>query len=479
MRAAREMGIPSVAVYSEADAQARHVLEAEEAILIGPPPPLESYLAIDKIIATAKEAACDAIHPGYGFLAENSAFARACEDSGVTFIGPRAKAVALLGNKLESRRAMDNAGVPIIPGEKIESGQLDDFRQAAERIGYPVLIKAASGGGGKGMRVVDRPEELADAVESASREAESAFGDETVYLEKFLSRPRHVEFQVLADSEGNTVHLFERECSVQRRHQKIVEETPSPALNPELRRKMGEAAVTAAKAADYLSAGTVEFLLDERGDFYFLEVNTRIQVEHPITEMTVGVDLVKEQIRIAAGFPLPFTQADLVPRGHAVECRIYAEDPENGFLPSSGKIVYLHEPAGPNLRIDSGIYSGCEVPVFYDPILSKVITWGKDRQESVKRMLLALSDYKILGIKNNVQFLKAVLEHAEFAAGNTFTGFIDQHLPAWEKETPVDQFDLARAACVLALSRRESAAAAPRGKEELTSVWTQLGQWEM
>jgi len=479
MRAAREMGLPSVAVYSAADLHARHVLEAEEAVLIGPPPPLESYLAINNIITAAKDKGCDAIHPGYGFLAENVAFAQACEEAGLTFIGPRPEGIALLGNKLQSRRTIEQAGVPVIPGQRTTSGKPKDFQKAAEEIGYPVLVKAVSGGGGKGMRVVHRPEDLADAVGAASREAKSAFGDETVYLEKFLKRPRHVEFQVLADAEGNVVHLFERECSIQRRHQKIIEETPSPALTPELREKMGVAAVTAAKAANYLSAGTVEFMLDEEGSFYFLEVNTRIQVEHPVTEMTTGIDLVKEQIKIASDFPLSFAQADIVTRGHAIECRVYAEDPESDFLPSSGKIVYLHEPAAANVRVDSGIYSGCEVSVFYDPILSKVITWGRDRQESIRRMLLALTDYKILGIKNNIRFLKAVLEHSEFAAGNTFTGFIDEYLPEWSAEAPAGQFDLARVAAVLALSRREQAATTPGHKEQLSPVWSQLGSWEM
>ncbi|MFC1475978.1 acetyl/propionyl/methylcrotonyl-CoA carboxylase subunit alpha [Candidatus Zixiibacteriota bacterium] len=479
MRAAREMGIPSVAVYSEADTHAKHVLEAEEAVLIGPPPPLESYLAIDRIIAAAKETGCDAVHPGYGFLAENAAFSQACVDAGLIFIGPRAEAIALLGNKLESRKMMAAADVPVIPGERIDSGKLDDFRKAAEKTGYPVLIKAASGGGGKGMRVVEDPAGLADAIEGASREAKSAFGDATVYLEKYLTRPRHIEFQVMADHDGNTVHVFERECSIQRRHQKIIEETPSPAVTQKIREQMGAAAVKAAQAANYLSAGTVEFLLDEDGSFYFLEVNTRIQVEHPITEMTAGVDLVKEQIKIAGGEPLPFNQGDLQPRGHAIECRIYAEDPAQGFLPSSGKIVYLDEPSGPNLRIDSGMYSGCEVPVFYDPILSKVITWGKNREESVRRMILALTDYRILGIKNNIRFLIDILAHPQFAAGNTYTGFIGEHLPEWSDTPPVAEFNLARAAAVLALSQKTTTTSTAAGKPQAPSIWTQLANWEM
>ncbi len=479
MRAAREMDIPSVAVYSEADAQAKHVLEAEEAVLIGPPAPLESYLAIDKLVAAARQTGCNAVHPGYGFLAENAGFSQACADAGLIFIGPRPEAIALLGNKLESRKTMETAKVPVIPGERVESGKLEDFRRAAEKTGYPVLIKAASGGGGKGMRVVDDPADLADAVEGAAREAKSAFGDATVYLEKYLKRPRHIEFQVLADAQGNTVHVFERECSIQRRHQKIIEETPSPAVTSEIRKKMGDAAVKAAKAANYLSAGTVEFLLDEDGSFYFLEVNTRIQVEHPITEMITGIDLVKEQINIAAGHSLLFTQEEIHSRGHALECRVYAEDPAQGFLPSAGKIVHLSEPSAAHLRIDSGVYSGCEVPVFYDPILSKVITWGRDRAESTRRMILALADYRVLGIKNNIRFLIDILGHPEFAAGHTHTGFIGEHFPEWTPKPPAGEFDLARAAAILALSRTTVSVGTGAGMHAAPSIWSQLANWEM
>ncbi len=480
MRAAREMGLGSVAVYSEADRFARHVIEAEESVLIGPPSPLESYLSIEKIIDAAKQTGCDAIHPGYGFLAENAEFSRVCTEAGLIFIGPGPEAISLLGNKLISRETMEAADVPVITGKKIASGKLDDFRSAAEEIGYPVLIKAASGGGGKGMRVVTDPAELKDAVEGASREAKSAFGDETVYLEKYLTRPRHIEFQIMADEAGNAVHLFERECSIQRRHQKIIEETPSPALTPEIREQMGVAAVAAAKAAKYVSAGTVEFLLDEDGSFYFLEVNTRIQVEHPITEMTTGIDLVKEQIRIASGDPLSFAQEDIRPFGHATECRIYAEDPANGFLPSSGKIVYLDEPSAANLRIDSGVYSGCEVPVFYDPILSKVITWGKDRRESTRRMLLALADYKALGIKTNVRYLQAILQHPEYAAGNIYTGFLDEHFPGWTDERPTAEFDVAKVGAVLASLHQETATSSgDESRRGPASIWNQLASWEM
>ncbi|TFH58015.1 MAG: ATP-grasp domain-containing protein, partial [Candidatus Zixiibacteriota bacterium] len=354
---------------------------------------------------------------------------------------------------------------------------LEDFIELAHAIGYPVLVKAASGGGGKGMRIVPAEEQLLESVEAARREAKSAFSDPTVYLEKYLERPRHIEFQVIADNFGNTVHLYERECSIQRRHQKIIEETPSPALTPQLRQQMGQAAIAAAKAAHYTSAGTVEFLFFE-GHYYFLEVNTRIQVEHPVTEMTTGIDLVKEQIRIASGEKLSFTQDDVHPRGHATECRIYAEDPAIGFLPSAGKIHYLNEPSVANLRIDSGIYSGCDVPIYYDPILSKVIAYGRDREESTERMVLALKDYSILGIKSNVRFLIDCLLHPEYRSGNLFTGFIDQHLPEWSEPEIGENLPLALAGAVLAAAARQTT-----GAEVMTgapvSVWETLGRWEL
>jgi acetyl-CoA carboxylase biotin carboxylase subunit len=479
MRAARELQIPAVAVYSEADVEALHVRRADEAVLLGPPPASESYLCIDKIIDAAKQTGCDAIHPGYGFLAENADFAQAVQDAGLIFIGPTAKAIKALGNKLGAREMMLNAKVQTVPGGEVKSGSIADFISLANRIGYPVMVKAASGGGGKGMRIVTDEEHLRDAVEAAQREAGSAFGDPTVYLEKYLARPRHIEFQVIADSFGNTVHLCERECSIQRRHQKIIEETPSMALTPQLRQEMGEAAVAAAKAANYTSAGTVEFLYFD-GHYYFLEVNTRIQVEHPITEMTTGIDLVKEQIKIASGEKLSFTQSDIKPHGHATECRIYAEDPGSGFLPSAGKIHYLHEPAGANLRIDSGIYSGFDVPIYYDPILSKVITFGRDRDESIDRMILALKEYRIVGIRNNIRFLIDCLSHAEYRKGNLFTGFIDQHLPEWQEPVAMENLALALAGAVLA-----STGGATRDRSQAADIttelspWQQLGSWEL
>lgn len=479
MRAACELDIPTVAVYSEADAEALHVRRASEAVLLGPPPAAESYLMVDRIIEAAKQTGCDSIHPGYGFLAENAAFAQAIEDAGLTFIGPTPSSIRKLGNKLEAREMMIAAGVPTIPGCEIKSGKIADFKKEAAKIGYPVLVKAAAGGGGKGMRVVADEADLEDAVEGARREAKGAFGDETVYLEKYLTRPRHIEVQVMADGKGNVVHLFERECSIQRRHQKIIEETPSLALTPELRAQMGEAAVAAAKAADYLSAGTVEFLYED-GEFYFLEVNTRIQVEHPVTEFVVGFDLVKEQIRIASGMSMSFKQSDIVQRGHATECRIYAEDPESGFLPSAGKIHYLEEPSFSNLRIDSGIYSGCTVPVFYDPILSKVITYGRDREESTERMILALKQYRVVGIKTNIKFLIECLQHEEYRKGNLFTGFIPTYLPEWTEKHDDSEAELGLAAAVLAQMRRTTTAATSGvALTAQPTPWDTIGAWEL
>jgi acetyl-CoA carboxylase biotin carboxylase subunit len=422
IRACRELGISAAAIYSEADKSALHVQEAQEAVCVGPPAPLESYLNQDRIIEVAKELGCEAIHPGYGFLAENPAFSKKVHESGLIFIGPPAEAVRLMGNKIESRQTMIEAGVPVIPGMQAEAADFDEIAREAKKTGYPVLVKAAAGGGGKGMRRVDSPDELESALEGASREAGKAFGDPTVYVEKWIVDPRHIEFQVLADEHGNVV---------QRRHQKIVEETPSVAVHPELRTKMGETACRVARAAGYRSAGTVEFLLAPDGSFYFLEMNTRIQVEHPITEMVVGVDLVHEQIRIAQGEPISFKQEDLSQRGHAIECRIYAEDPANNFLPQSGPLLLVQEPSGPGVRVDSGIYSGSEVPTHYDPILSKLIVHAPNREAATRRMIRALEDYIILGIRTNIAFLIDILRHPAFADGATYTSFIPRNLPDW------------------------------------------------
>lgn len=430
----REMGIKTVAVYSDADRSALHVLEADEAVYLGPSAPAESYLNMDKIIAAAKQTGAQAIHPGYGFLAENYLFVQRCKEEGIVFIGPPAQAVRDLGDKTVARQTMINSGVPVIPGMMQAEADPDVLMKEAELIGYPVLIKAAAGGGGKGMRIVHSAGDLREATESASREAKSAFGNGAIYLEKYLRQPRHVEFQVLADAHGNVIHLLERECSIQRRHQKIIEETPSTALTPKLREEMGKAAVAAARASNYVNAGTVEFLVDHDGKFYFLEVNTRLQVEHPITEMITGIDLVRQQIEIAAGNPLKFSQADIVGRGHAMECRIYAEDPLSAFLPSPGKIHFLNEPKGPGIRNDSGVYSGYTVPMEYDPILSKLITHAESRQECINRMSRALKDYAVLGVLTPIPFLKDILSSEAFIKGETYTDFIDKHFAEWHPD---------------------------------------------
>ncbi len=409
MRTCRELGIATVAVYSEVDARALHVLSAHEAVALGPAEPQQSYLNVEKIIAAARQTNAQAIHPGYGFLSENARFARACRDHGIVFIGPPPEAIEQMGDKIKARRIMAASGVPVTPGATVDTTDEAAWAKAAEALGYPVLVKAAAGGGGKGMRVVQDAQALPAACRAAASEAQSAFGDPTIYLEKYLARARHVEIQILADGHGHAVHLLERECSIQRRHQKIIEETPSTALSEELRARMGAAAVAAAKASGYVNAGTVEFLLDPQGRFYFLEVNTRLQVEHPITEMITGLDLVRLQIEIAAGRPLALRQEEIFGRGHAIECRIYAEDPENGFFPSPGRIEFLKEPAGPGIRNDCGVYEGFEVPVEYDPILAKLVVHAQTRELAIRRMIRALQEYVILGLKTPVAFLIDVL----------------------------------------------------------------------
>ena len=478
INACRVLGIPSVAVYSDADANSKHRLQADEAVHIGPPPPRESYLDIEKIIAAAKQTGADAIHPGYGFLAENPTFAARCKEEGLTFIGPSAESIRLLGNKVESRIKMSEAHVPLIPGMKGTGGDVSEFVTAAEEAGYPVMVKAAAGGGGKGMRVVESPDDLESSLEAARREALNAFNDDTVYLEKYIVNPRHIEFQVLADHHGNTIHLFERECSIQRRHQKIVEETPSVALDDDLRRRMGEDAVKVAQAADYANAGTVEFLLDETGHYYFLEMNTRVQVEHPITEMVVGVDLVVEQIRIAAGEKLSESLFNLTQRGHAIECRIYAEDGENGFLPSTGPILHYSEPIGPGIRVDSGITSGVEVTIDYDPIMAKLIVHAPDRELAIEKMIHALNDYKILGVKTSKRFMIDVLKHPEFHSGRTFTSFIEDNMA--DREIDLAEFsDIATAAASAASATSRPAAASGGAKQLAPSPWTLIGNWQI
>ena len=428
MRACKELGIQTVAVYSDADQNALHVQQADQAIHIGPAAPKESYLHMDRIIAAAKQTNADAIHPGYGFLSENAAFATAVESAGLTFIGPSADSIRAMGDKAESKIRMKAAGVPTVPGlEGLES--IGDFENAAQEIGYPVLVKAAAGGGGKGMRVVQAQQEMSEAIESARREALHAFGDERLLIEKYVVKAHHIEFQVFGDQHGNLVHLFERECSVQRRHQKIIEETPSPLLTPEIRAQMGQAAVAAAQAVNYYNAGTVEFIFDpENSKFYFLEMNTRLQVEHPITELVTGLDLVHWQIRVAAGESFPFTQSHLLQRGHAIESRVYAEDPSSGFLPSTGKLLQYIEPRGPGIRVDSGFTAGDEVTHFYDPLLAKLIVHAEDRNAAIQRMGTALKDFIVHGLVTNIDFLQTVLVHPDFAAGNVSTRWVETML---------------------------------------------------
>ncbi|MDQ7029272.1 MAG: acetyl-CoA carboxylase biotin carboxylase subunit [Ardenticatenia bacterium] len=430
IRACQELGIRTVAVYSEADARALHTLLADEAHLIGPPSPVESYLHAERLIEVALKTGCEAVHPGYGFLAENAAFAETVRAAGLTFVGPPAEAIRLMGDKVAARARMAQADVPVVPGYEGE-GDVDEFLAAARALGYPVLVKAAGGGGGRGMRVVAREADLPAALDTARREARNAFGSDRVYLEKYVDRPRHIEFQVLADHHGHVVHLFERECSVQRRHQKIIEESPSPVLDEELRRHMGAAAVAAARAVGYVNAGTVEFLVDAERRFYFLEMNTRLQVEHPVTELVVGVDLVKAQLAIAAGEPLPFTQAELSQRGHAIECRIYAEDPARGFLPATGRVVRAVEPVGPWVRVDAGITTGDTITHYYDPMIAKLIVWGEHRDDALRRMAWALDQYIIMGVTTNITFLRDVVRHPAFQRGDITTDFVERYFVGW------------------------------------------------
>jgi acetyl-CoA carboxylase biotin carboxylase subunit len=429
IRACREQGIASVAVFSEADREALHVLMADEAYPIGPPPPAESYLAIDKLVRVAKAAGADAVHPGYGFLAENAGFAEACGAAGLIFVGPPAKAIRALGDKTAARRTARGLGVPTVPGTFEPVSGHEAVRAAAREIGYPLMVKAALGGGGKGMRVVRAETELESALALARSEAAWAFGDGAVYLERYLAEPRHIEVQVLADAQGRVIHLGERECSIQRRHQKLVEESPSPFVDDAMRERLGEAACRIAKAAGYVNAGTVEFLVDAERSCYFLEMNTRLQVEHPVTEMVTGIDLVREQLRIAAGEPLGYAQPDVTLRGAAIECRINAEDPFAGWMPSPGTITGLRAAAGPWVRDDSGAYEGYTVPRFYDTLLAKLIVWGVDRAAAIQRMARALAEYKVVGILTTIPVLAHIVAHEDFRAGRLSTGFLDRILP--------------------------------------------------
>ncbi len=463
MRTCRERGIETVAVYSDVDRLAPHVQIADHAIAIGPAPASQSYLVIDKILAACRASGADAVHPGYGFLSENEDFADACAAAGITFIGPSAEAMRKMGSKTEARKTVMAAGTPVVPGDNGPGGDgfptAEQALAAAKKIGFPVLIKAAAGGGGKGMRLVASEAEFTSSFEGAKREAAGAFGDDTVYLEKAIIRPRHIEIQVFGDEHGNLVHLGERDCSIQRRHQKVIEEAPSPVVSDELRARMGAAAVAAAGAVDYRGAGTCEFLLGADGGFYFLEMNTRLQVEHPVTEMIYGVDLVSWQIDVAEGRPLPHSQSDLDARrrGHAVECRVYAEDPVK-FLPSPGTITHLRVPDGPYVRNDSGCYEGAEIPVHYDPMISKLVVWGEDRRAAVARMRRALDEYQVRGIETNLPFHRLCLRHPQFVAGEYDTGFIGREHDALTPKASGDDLE----AALIALALDASGAGGPR-----------------
>ena len=450
VRACRELGIRSAAVFSEVDRKSLHVRLADEAYPIGPAPSRESYLRIDKLMDIARRAGCDALHPGYGFLAENPALPRACTDAGITFIGPSAEAMEALGSKTAGRQLARRSDVPIVPGTKDAIDHPEEARVLAENMGYPVLLKAVAGGGGKGMRLVSSDAEFAAAFRDASSEAMNAFGDPRVFLEKYLDKPRHIEIQILADSHGRVVSLGERECSVQRRHQKVIEEAPSPIMTPDLRKKMGDAAVRIARAGGYLNAGTVEFLVDAHLNFYFLEVNTRLQVEHPVTEQVTGLDLVKLQIAIAAGHRLPFAWETITPRGHAMEVRLYAEDPDNNFFPSPGKIISRHAPSGPGIRLDEGVYEGWTVPNDYDPLLSKLIAWGNSREETIARLRRSLEEYKITGIKTNVALFRRILAEPDFLRGEIHTKWLDELLRRPHATAPEQGSGAADAAAIAA-----------------------------
>jgi len=448
IRTLREMGICSLSVYSDIDRPALHVRKADEAAHIGPAASSESYLNIDRILDAARRHGADAIHPGYGFLSENAGFAQACEDGGFTFIGPSPRSIALMGSKTEARRVAKSGGAPIVPGTDSGVTSVTEASAFAREAGFPVMLKAVAGGGGKGMRRVDRREDLSSAFDAASSEAARAFGDGRIYAEKLIENARHIEIQVLGDKHGNLVHLGERECSVQRRHQKVIEESPSPLVvrMPGMRERMGEAALRAARAAGYYNAGTIEFLADNSGSFYFLEMNTRLQVEHPVTELVTGLDLVRLQIQIAAGERLPFTQDQVALRGAAIECRIYAEDPANNFFPSPGRIEQLSEPGGPGVRVDSGIYSGWTVPLEYDPMLSKLIAWSETREHAIERMLRSLGEYHVSGIKSNIPLFQAILNDPAFRAGDLHTGYLDQLLKTeidWNPKPPPELLRLA------------------------------------
>jgi acetyl-CoA carboxylase, biotin carboxylase subunit len=476
IRACHELGIRTVAVFSDADRNAPHVRYADEAYPIGPPPARESYLVIEKLIDVAHRSGAEAVHPGYGFLAERGSFARACFDAGLVFVGPHARAIEVMGDKQTARETVKAAGVPVVPGT--EPGLTDDeLLPAAREIGYPLLVKASAGGGGKGMRPVYEPERLPDALAAARREALAAFGDGTVYLEKMITEGRHIEIQILADVHGNVIHLGERECSLQRRHQKLIEEAPSFVVDEELRQKMGAVAVAAARSVDYVNAGTIEFLVDREKNFYFLEMNTRVQVEHPVTELVTGVDIVQEQLRIARGRKLRHRQEDIRIDGWAIECRINAEDPYNNYLPSTGTITTIRLPTGPGVRVDSGVYPGAEVTPYYDSMISKLVCFGETRGEAVLRMRRALEEYRIMGVKTNIPFHQHMMDSHRFLTGQFDTQFVEERFSMAEREAP-DELEAAILATLVAhrQSRQASQIVAPGARD--TSNWKWLSRWE-
>jgi len=481
IRACRELGIDTVAVFSEADRRALHVRYADEAYLLGPAPSRDSYLRADKIIDIARKCGADAVHPGYGFLAEREDFAAACAEAGLAFIGPKPSSIAAMGDKAEARATVIKAGVPIVPGTEAVGNMTDDeLLKEAEQIGFPLLIKATAGGGGKGMREVKSLEEMPVLLQSARREAESSFGDGNVYLEKLLEGARHIEIQILADAHGNVIHLGERECSLQRRHQKLLEEALSPALDDELREQMGNVAVKAAKAVDYVNAGTIEFLLDKDKNFYFLEMNTRLQVEHPITEMITGIDIVKEQIRVARGRALSYKQEDVKFNGHAIECRVNAEDPYNNFLPSTGRITHSLLPTGPGVRVDTGVYPGFEITPFYDPMIAKLIVWGETRAQAILRMRRALEEYRIVGVRTNIPFHQTMMDSHRFMGGQYDTVFVEERFSMDDAGEGKDAHAETAAilATLVAHQETERSANIVNRNERDTSNWKWVGRWE-
>jgi len=475
IRACREMGIATVAVYSEADRESLHVMMADEAVCLGPPAPADSYLAIEKILAAARATGAEAVHPGYGFLAENAAFAQACAGAGLAFVGPPAAAMRAMGDKMAARRTALRIQVPVVPGTESPVGDDAEAARVAAEVGYPVMIKAVMGGGGKGMRLVRAPGELPAALRASRSEAGSAFGDASVYIERYVEEPRHIEIQILADAHGHVVHLGERECSIQRRHQKLIEESPSPFVTPEMRRRMGEAACRLTAAVSYVSAGTVEFLVDRDRNFYFLEMNTRLQVEHPVTELVTGRDLVKEQLRIAAGETLGFAQEDVTWSGWAIECRINAEDPYANFIPAPGRITSLRTPGGPWVRDDSGVYGGCTIPRFYDTLMAKLIVWGADRDAAIARMSRALSEYHVAGVRTTIPMLQHIMRHPDFVAGRLSTAFMERFLSVDRAAAAGRRRNVALIAAALA-AYEQAGKRAPLPPAAGPSPWAQAGR---